>query len=41
MIKRVRLALRDEKEYDAKAISILWKIRCKYNPGAKECATKE
>jgi hypothetical protein len=41
MIKRVRLSLRDEKAYDAKAISILWKIRCKYDPSRTECATKE
>ena len=41
MIKKVRLSLRDEKVYDQKAISILWKIRCKYNPSAKECSAKE
>lgn len=41
MIKKVRLALRDEKVYDQKAISILWKIRCKYDPSAKECSVKE
>lgn len=41
MIKKVRLTLRDEKVYDSKAVSILWKIRCKYDPGAKECSTQE
>ena len=41
MIKKVRLSLRDEKVYDQKAISILWKIRCKYDPSAKECSAKE
>jgi hypothetical protein len=39
--KDIRLALRDEKVYDAKAVSILWKIRCKFNPAATECATPE
>lgn len=41
MSKKIRLALRDEQAYDAKAISILWKIRCKFNPGATECAAPE
>ncbi len=39
--KEIRLALRDEKAYDAKAISVLWKIRCKFNPSATECASPE
>ena len=39
--KTIRLALRDEGAYDSKAISILWKIRCKFNPSATECATPE
>lgn len=39
--KQIRINLRDEGAYDAKAISILWKIRCKFNPGATECATPE
>jgi Solute-binding protein AdeT 1/2 len=39
--KDIRLALRDEKAYDSKAISILWKIRCKFNPSATECASPE
>jgi len=41
MVKKVRLALRDEKAYDPKAIKILWKIRCKFNPGDSECASPE
>ncbi|MFT6265410.1 MAG: hypothetical protein ACJAWS_001559 [Oleiphilaceae bacterium] len=39
--KKIRLSLRDEGAYDAKAITILWKIRCKFNPSATECATPE
>jgi len=39
--KKIRLSLRDEGAYDSKAITILWKIRCKFNPSATECATKE
>lgn len=39
--KQVRLSLRDDKSYDPKAISILWKIRCKFNPSSTECATQE
>jgi len=39
--KQIRLTLRDEGDYDSKAISILWKIRCKFNPAATECATPE
>lgn len=41
MVKKVRLSLRDEKEYDAKAITILWKIRCKFEPSATECSEPE
>ncbi len=41
MVKKVRLTLRDEKAYDSKAITILWKIRCKFNPGSSECASPE
>ena len=41
MVKKVRLALRDEAVYDEKAITLLWKIRCKFDPGATECATPE
>lgn len=39
--KKIRLDLRDEKAYDPKAISILWKIRCKFNPSKSECASQE
>jgi len=39
--KEIRLALRDEKAYDPKAISLLWKIRCKFNPSNTECSTAE
>ncbi len=41
MVTRVRLALRDEGAYDQKAISLLWKIRCKFEPSATECAAPE
>lgn len=41
MVKRVRLALRDEAAYDQKAITLLWKIRCKFDPGASECSSPE
>ena len=41
MVSRVRLALRDEGAYDRKAISLLWKIRCKFEPSATECAAPE
>tara|TARA_R110001592_G_scaffold138511_4_gene357670 strand:- start:57969 stop:58997 length:1029 start_codon:yes stop_codon:yes gene_type:complete len=39
--KKIRLDLRDEKAFDPKAISLLWKIRCKYNPAHTECASAE
>ncbi len=41
MNKRVRLELVKEGKYDAKAISMLWKIRCKVNPEEKECVSPE
>lgn len=41
LAKRIRLTLRDENAYDAKAITILWKIRCKFDPSATECASPE
>lgn len=41
MVKQVRLSLRDENVYDPKAITLLWKIRCKFDPTATECATPE
>jgi hypothetical protein len=39
--KEIRLVLRDEKAYDPKAISLLWKIRCKFNPSNTECSSPE
>ena len=39
--KKIRLELRDEKAFDPKAISLLWKIRCKFNPSNTECASPE
>tara|TARA_R110002074_G_scaffold92801_1_gene202743 strand:- start:6272 stop:7291 length:1020 start_codon:yes stop_codon:yes gene_type:complete len=39
--KKIRLTLRDEKAFDPKAISLLWKIRCKFNPAHTECASAE
>jgi hypothetical protein len=39
--KKIRLDLRDEKAFDPKAISLLWKIRCKFNPSHTECASAE
>tara|TARA_R110002072_G_scaffold89737_8_gene200953 strand:- start:5182 stop:6201 length:1020 start_codon:yes stop_codon:yes gene_type:complete len=39
--KQIRLTLRDEKAFDPKAISLLWKIRCKFNPAHTECASAE
>jgi hypothetical protein len=39
--REIRLVLRDEKAYDPKAISLLWKIRCKFNPSNTECSTPE
>ena len=41
MVKKVRLSLRDEKAYDPKAITLLWKIRCKFDPSSTECASPE
>lgn len=41
MVRQVRLVLRDEGAYDAKAITLLWKIRCKFNPSSTECANPE
>lgn len=39
--KKIRLDLRDENAYDSKAISLLWKIRCKFNAANTECASAE
>jgi hypothetical protein len=40
MNKRVRLELRDEGKYDAKAVSMLYKIRCAVNKEERECFEK-
>tara|TARA_R110001592_G_scaffold91754_3_gene268226 strand:- start:13093 stop:14121 length:1029 start_codon:yes stop_codon:yes gene_type:complete len=39
--KKIRLDLRDENAFEPKAISLLWKIRCKFNPSYTECASPE
>ncbi len=39
--KQIRLDLRDENAYDSKAISLLWKIRCKFKPSNTECSNPE
>ena len=39
--KKIRLDLRDEKAFEPKAISLLWKIRCKFNPSHTDCASPE
>jgi len=39
--QKIRLSLRDEGAYEKKAVTILWKIRCKFNPSATECANPE
>lgn len=39
--REIRLVLRDENAYDSKAISLLWKIRCKFNPSSTECSSPE
>jgi len=41
LARDIRLGLRDEKKYDAKSLTILWKIRCKFDPSATECASPE
>lgn len=39
--REIRLALKEEGKMDAKALKLLWKIRCSENPSASECATPE
>jgi len=39
--REVRLALKTEGKMDAKALKLLWKIRCAENAGASECSTPE
>lgn len=40
MLQEVRIALRDEGVYDAKALRLMRKVRCKKNPTNSECAEK-
>ncbi len=40
MLREVRIALRDEGVYDAKALRLMRKVRCKKNPSNAECAEK-
>lgn len=37
----VRLAMKADASMDPKALKLMWKIRCKGNPSASECATPE
>lgn len=39
--REIRLALKEEGKMDAKALKLLWKIRCSENPSNSECATPE
>lgn len=38
LLREVRLALRDEGTYDAKALTLMRQVRCKKNPSNAECA---
>lgn len=40
MLQEVRISLRDEGVYDAKALRLMRKVRCKKNPTNSECAEK-
>jgi len=40
MLQEVRISLRDEGIYDAKALRLMRKVRCKTNPANAECAEK-
>lgn len=40
MFRSVRIALRNEGEYDGKALKLMRQVRCKENPAAAECAEK-
>ncbi len=40
MLRQVRLELRDEGVYDKRMLKILFKLRCKSNPGHYECIEK-
>lgn len=39
--REIRLALKEEGKMHAKALTLLWKIRCSEDPSASECATPE
>jgi len=39
--REIRVALKAEGKMDAKALKLLWKIRCAENPEKSECATPE
>ena len=39
--REIRLALRDENTFDAKALRLLWKIRCSQDAGRAECTEPE
>jgi len=39
--REIRLALREEKTFDAKALRLLWKIRCSQDAGRSECLEPE
>ncbi len=40
MFRNVRISLRDEGVYDAKALKLMRKVRCKKNPSHAECTEK-
>ncbi len=40
MLQEVRISLRDEGVYDAKALRLMRKVRCKKNPTNSECSEK-
>jgi hypothetical protein len=40
MLRQVRIELRDDGTYDARMLKILFKLRCKTNPGHYECIEK-
>lgn len=40
MLQEVRISLRDEGVYDAKALRLMRKVRCKKSPGNAECVEK-
>lgn len=40
-MRQSRISLRNEGLYDAKALKVMKKVRCKYSPEAGECSTNE